>query len=52
MLVVDPSGDLADVPGLVRLLADGTHAVSAGYVWTIGFEDCPPRAQRSSLLTM
>ena len=30
MLVVDPSGDLADVPGLVRLLADGTHVGVSG----------------------
>ena len=30
VLVVDPSGDLADVPGLVRLLADGTHVGVSG----------------------
>lgn len=30
VLVVDPSGDLADVPGLARLLADGAHAGVSG----------------------
>ena len=30
VLVVDPSGDLADVPGIVRLLADGTQVGVSG----------------------
>ena len=30
VLLVDPSGDLADVPGLARLLADGAYAGVSG----------------------